>query len=114
MKKMVFILKGDPFSWKAHEALRVGMAVAIGSEVYFIFLKDGVYALTRWKPEELGLHGFERLLENLEYVNMRIIVEDASAEERGLKEENFKVKPTFMSMEDIGELIRQAEAVFVW
>ena len=112
--KLVFILKGDPFSWKAHEAFRVGMALAINSEVYFVLIKDGVYALTRWDAENLGIHGFEKLLQNLGYVNMKIVVEDASAEERGLKKEDMVLEPIFMSMEEIGNLVKESEGVFVW
>ncbi len=112
--KVAFILKGDPFSWKAYEAIRVAMAVAISAQVYFILIKDGVYALTRWKPESLGIEGFDRLLQNMEYVNMKVIVEDASAEERGIKKENFVIEPDLMSMEDIKNLLKEVEAVFVW
>ena len=53
--RIAFIVKGDPFSWKCHEALRVAMALGINSEVSLIFIKDGVYALTKWHPEELGI-----------------------------------------------------------
>jgi len=52
--KIVFILKGDPFSWLAHEAFRVALALAINNEVFFVMMRDGVYALTDWKPSELG------------------------------------------------------------
>lgn len=114
MRKVVFLLKGDPFSWKAHEAFRVGMAIGINSEVSFVFIKDGVYALTRWYPEKLEIHGFDKLLENIDYVNVKLYVEDASAEERGLKESDFVKSVSFISADEIKEIIRNAEAVFVW
>jgi tRNA 2-thiouridine synthesizing protein C len=114
MRKVVFLLKGDPFSWKAHEALRVGLAIGINSEVNFIFIKDGVYSLTRWYPEKLEIQGFEKLLENMDYVNVKLFVEDASAEERGLKGSDFVKEVNFISSEEIKELIKNAEAVFVW
>ncbi len=114
MKKVVFILKGDPFSWKSHEALRVGMAVGMNCEVHFVFLKDGVYALSRWEPESIGIVGFERLLENMDYVNVKLYAEDLSLEERGLGQEDLKKAVQVVSMEEIKELIASAEAVFVW
>lgn len=112
--KVAFILKGDPFSWKAYEALRVAMAVAISSQVYFVLIKDGIYTLTRWKPESLGIQGLDKLLQNMEYVNIKFVVEDASAEERGIKKEDFTVEPIFMGMEEIKDLVREMEVVSVW
>ncbi|SHK35570.1 DsrE family protein [Thermocrinis minervae] len=114
MKSIVFLIKGDPFSWKTHEAVRVGLALAINSEVYLVFIRDGVYALSRWSPEDLQIYGFEKLLENIEYVNAKLVVEDSSAEERGLKPKDFIKEPIFMSVEDISKLIDQAGAVLVW
>lgn len=114
MRKVVFLLKGDPFSWKAHEAFRVGMAIGINSEVSFILIKDGVYALTAWHPDRLDIYGFDKLLENIDYVNVKLYVEDASAEERGLKETDFVKEVSFISTEEIKELIKVAEVVFVW
>ena len=112
--RIAFIVKGDPFSWKCHEALRVAMALGINSEVSLIFIKDGVYALTKWHPEELGIEGFERLLENMAYVNVKVFVEDTSLEERGLKPEDLVCEVEVKSIEEIKEMIKSAEAVMVW
>ncbi len=114
MKKIAFIVKGDPFSWKCHEALRVAMALGISCEVSLIFIKDGVYALTRWHPEWLGIEGFERLLENMEYVNVKVFVEDTSLEERGLNPEDLRYRVEVRSLEEIREIIKESEAVMVW
>ena len=114
MKRVVFLVKGDPFSWKTHEAFRVGMAVGINSEVSLILIKDGVYTLSKWHPEKLEIYGFDKLLENLSHVNVSIYVEDASAEERGLKETDFVKEVKFISIEEIKEIISSSEAVFVW
>ncbi|MFN3870916.1 MAG: DsrE family protein [Aquificaceae bacterium] len=112
--KVAFIIKGDPFSWKCHEALRVAMALGISTEVSLIFIKDGVYALTKWHPEELYIEGFERLLENMSYVNLKAYVEDTSLEERGLNKEDLLCDVEIISLEDIKEKINGAEAVLVW
>ncbi|MFN7064629.1 MAG: DsrE family protein [Aquificaceae bacterium] len=112
--RAVFIIKGDPFSWKCHEALRVAIALGISSEVSILFIKDGVYALTKWRPEELQIEGFERLLENMSYVNLRLFVEDTSLEERGLNKEDLICEVDVKSLEEIKELIKGSEAVLVW
>ncbi|HIQ31625.1 MAG TPA: sulfur reduction protein DsrE [Aquifex aeolicus] len=114
MMKVVFVLKGDPFSWKAHESFRVAIAVGMNHELDFVFLRDGVYTLTRWSPEDLGIDSFEKFYETLDIVNIRLIVEDASVQERGLKETDLPEKVEVMSAEEISELISSAEAVFIW
>ncbi len=112
--KVVFILKGDPFSWKAHEALRLATAVAINNEVDFVFIRDGVYTLRGWKPQELGVDTFDKFFENLEVLNLRLIAEDASLQERGFKEGDCIPEVEIMSAEEISQLINSAEAVFAW
>ncbi len=112
--RVLFLVKGDPFSWKCHEALRVALALGINHEVSLVFLKDGVYALTKWKHEGLLIHGFEKLLENMGYVSVKLFVEDLSAEERGLKREDFAVEVEFINMEVIKDMLSSSGAVLVW
>lgn len=112
--RAVFILKGDPFSWKAHEAFRIAIAVGMNHELIFVFIRDGVYTLTRWSPEDLGVESFEKFYEMLEHVNMELVVEDASMQERGLKETDFVREVRVKSAEEISELISSAEVVYVW
>ncbi|WP_029551103.1 DsrE family protein [Thermocrinis jamiesonii] len=112
--KIVLLIKGDPFSWKAHEALRVGLALGINHEVFIIFFKDGVYTLTRCNWENLLISGFEKLIENLEYVNVKLFVEDLSAEERGLKKGDFVKDVEFINIEQIKRILASSEAVLVW
>ncbi len=112
--KITFILKGDPFSWKAHEAFRVATALGVNHEVNFVFIRDGVYTLTRWSPEDLGVETFEKFYETLDFLNINLIVEDASMQERGLKETDFVKEVKVLSADEISELINESEAVFVW
>ena len=112
--RTVFILKGDPFSWKAHEAFRIAIAVGMNHELVFVFIRDGVYTLTRWSPEELGIESFEKFYETLDFVNIELVVEDASMQERGLKETDFVREVKVLPSEEISELINSAEAVYVW
>ncbi len=112
--RTVFILKGDPFSWKAHEAFRIAIAVGMNHELVFVFIRDGVYTLTRWSPEGLGIESFEKFYETLDFVNIELVVEDASMQERGLKETDFVREVKVLPAEEISELINSAEAVYVW
>ncbi len=112
--KVAFILKGDPFSWKAHEAFRIATALGINHEVYFIFIRDGVYTLTRWDPEKLGVETFEKFFETIEFLRVHLIVEDASMNERGIKESDLVREVRVLSAEEISEIINETEAVFVW
>ncbi|MCX7989413.1 MAG: DsrE family protein [Aquificaceae bacterium] len=112
--KVAVIVKGDPFSWKCHEALRVAMALGISCEVNLILVKDGVYALSRWHPEELGIEGFDRLVENIGYVKVKIYAEDASLEERGIRGEELACEVGVRSIDEIRDMVKDAEAVLVW
>ncbi len=112
--RVVFILKGDPFSWKAHEAFRVAVAVGMNHELTFVFIRDGVYTLTRWSPEDLGVDTFEKFYETLDFVNIRLVVEDASMQERGIKETDLVREVEIRSAEEISEIINSSEAVYVW
>ncbi|MEJ5338192.1 MAG: DsrE family protein [Aquificaceae bacterium] len=112
--KVALVIKGDPFSWKCHEAFRIAMALGISCDVNLIMIKDGVFALSRWYPEELGIQGFDRLLENMGYVRVKLYAEDASLEERGLKPEDLICKVEVKSIEELRDIIADSEAVLVW
>ncbi len=112
--KTVFVLKGDPFSWKAHEAFRLAIAIGMNHELTFVFIRDGVYTLTRWEPENLGIESFDKFYETMDFVNVDLVVEDASIQERGLKESDFLRRVRVLSAEEISDIISSAEAVYVW
>jgi len=113
--KVVFILKGDPFSWKAHEALRVATAMGISNETYFICVRDGVYTLTKWEPEKLGIASFEKFWETVEFINLTLVAEEESLHERGINKSNLAVENVeVVSSEEVKKLIQEADHVFVW
>jgi len=114
--KVVHLLKGDPFSWKAHEALRIATATAINCETYFLCVRDGVYVLTDWKPEELGIESFDKFWEAVEMLeNFKVVAEEESLHERGILKTALKVKGVLLlPSEEVKELIRDADRVFVW
>ncbi len=113
--RVVHILKGDPFSWKAHEALRLATATAISNETFFVCVRDGVYVLTDWKPEELGIESFDKFWETAELVNLTIVAEEESLHDRGIIKTELKAPGVQVkSSEEIRKLIETADAVFLW
>lgn len=112
--RIAVIIKGDPFSWRCHEALRIAMAFGISSEVSLVLIKDGVYALSGWHPEELGVEGFDKLLKNMSYVRVKVYAEDVSLEERGLKAEELACPVEVKSIDEIRDITRSSEVVLVW
>lgn len=66
------------------------------------------------ETRKLLIHGFEKLLENMGYVNVKLFVEDLSAEERGLKREDFAVDVEFVNMESVKDMLASSEVVLVW
>ncbi|GAB6064977.1 hypothetical protein JCM9492_00690 [Aquifex pyrophilus] len=115
MKKVVHILKGDPFSWKSHEAMRVATATGINNETYFVCIRDGVYFLTKWEPEKLGIDSLEKFWETLDFINLTLIAEEESLHDRGITKNQLAVKSVnVMSSEEIEKLIKESDFVFVW
>jgi len=114
--KICYILKGDPFSWKAHEALRISLALVMNHQVFLIFLRDGVYTLTDWKPEGLLIDSFDKIFQLYSSFedNIKIFVDEESLKIRGIKKKDLKVDCQLISDEEIKRIINSCEAVVVW
>ncbi len=113
--KVCVLIKGEPFSWYCHEGLRITLALAMNNEVYLIFLKDGVYALTDWKPQELYIQPFEKIFQLFPSMeNLKVLVEEESLRVRGLKKSELKVECEIVNEQRIGELISSSKGVMVW
>ncbi len=113
-KKVVFILKSNPFSWKAFEALRQSVGAAIEHNVFFIFLKDGVYTLTDWKPELIGIEPIDKSIESLGMMGAKIIAESEAVRERGVMFKDWGVDIEVMDKDQICDIIKDAEVVITW
>ena len=113
-KKLVVIIKNEPFSWKVFDALRVAVASAMNHEVLVIFVKNGVYALTDWKPKLIGIEPYDKSIESLGMLGAKLIVEEEGLRERGIKLKDWKVNIEILSKDDICELINNAEVVLSW
>ena len=113
-KKLVLVIRNDPFSWKVFDALRVAVASSMNHDVYVIFMKNGVYALSDWKPKLIGIEPYEKSIETLGMFGASIIVEEEGLRERGIKLKDWKANLKTMSKDDICEIINSAEVILSW
>ncbi|WP_299238107.1 DsrE family protein [Sulfurihydrogenibium sp.] len=114
-KKAVSLIKSNPFSWKTFEALRQAVGMAMDHKVYVIFIKDGVFALTDWKPEMIGIPSSDKSIEALGMLNATIIAEKESLSERGIiKLKEFPVEIQIKTKDEICQILKSAEVVLTW
>ncbi len=113
-KDIVFILKSNPFSWKAFEALRQAVGASIEHNITFIFMKDGVYTLTDWKPQLIGIDPIDKSIESLGMMNASIIAEKEAVRERGILFKDWGVEIQIKDKEEICDIIKDAEVVITW
>ena len=113
-KRVVFILKSNPFSWKAFEALREAVGLSMEHKVVFIFIKDGVYTLTDWKPEMIGIDPINKSIEALGMMDAKIIAEEEAVRERGIILKEWDAEILIMPKEEICEIVNEAEVVITW
>ncbi len=109
------VLKSDPFSWKAIQAYKIAAALSLKFKVYFITIKEGVYFLTDWSPEELGYENFKNYEANFE--NLEFIVDRDDFEVRGLEKSKLWLKdgqPTLAEEKEIAEILQRSRLVGVW
>ncbi|WP_457640588.1 DsrE family protein [Persephonella sp.] len=113
-KNLVFVIKSNPFSWKVFEALRQAVGCSMEHKVTVIFLKDGVYSLTDWKPQIIGIEPLDKSIDALGMMDAVIVVEEEALRERGIKLKEWSAKVDIKSKDEICDLIKEAEVVITW
>jgi tRNA 2-thiouridine synthesizing protein C len=113
-KKLSVIIRSSPFSWKTFEALRQAVGSAMEHEVSVIFIRDGVYALTDWKPQMIGIEPFDKSIEALGMMGASIVVEEEALRERGIKLKDWGVEIKKLPKDDICALIKDSEVTLTW
>ncbi|WP_028950699.1 DsrE family protein [Sulfurihydrogenibium subterraneum] len=114
-KKVVSIIKSNPFGWKTFEALRQAVGMALDHQVSVVFMRDGVFALTNWNSNLIGVPSFDKSIEALGMLNARIIVNKECLGDRGItKLKDFGVEIELLSKDDICQIINEAEVVITW
>ena len=109
------VLKSDPFSWKALQAYKIAAALSKKVKVYFIAIKEGVYFLSSWNPQELELEDFR--LYGVNKDNLTFVVDRDDFEVRALDEANLWIKEfhtLFADEKHIAHLLRKSHVVGVW
>lgn len=113
-KKAVVIIRSNPFGWKSFEALRQAVGMAMDHDVTVVFIKDGVYALTDWKPELIGVPSYDKSIEALVMLGGKIFAEKESVSERGLIKSIKYTDIQQKSKDEICNIIKDAEVVITW
>jgi tRNA 2-thiouridine synthesizing protein C len=113
-KKVVLIVKSNPFSWKAFEALRQSVGLSMEHRLTVVFMKEGVYTLTDWKPEMIGIEPIDKSIEALGMMDASIVVEEEAIRERGIKLKDWPVPVDVKPKEEISEIVKEAEVVLTW
>ncbi len=113
-KKVVVVIKSNPFSWKVFEALRLAVGISMEHKTYVIFMKDGIYTLTDWKPKMIGIEPIDKSIEALGMMEAEIIAEEEAIRERGVKLKEWPTKINVMPKDNISDIIKESEVVLTW
>ncbi|EDP73197.1 DsrE family protein [Hydrogenivirga sp. 128-5-R1-1] len=113
-KKVSVVIRSAPFSWKTFEALRQAVGSAMEHEIAVIFIRDGVYALTDWKPQMIGIEPLDKSLEALGMMEAKVIAEEEALRERGLKLKDWGIEIIKLPKDDICKVIKDSEVVLTW
>ena len=77
-----------------------------------IFRDDGVYTLLPSQPELIGALGIDKHVETLQLLNVRLIVESESLNERKLSQLNWDVER--LARQDVAHLLADSEAIICY
>ena len=113
--EVAVVLKSDPFSWKAIQAYKIACALSLKSSVYFIALKEGVYFLSDWNPEELEYENFKQYRCN--FSNLKVVIEEDDFRIRNLSKGKLWVENgdiLLLPEEEIAKILRRCSVVGVW
>lgn len=113
-KKACVIIKSNPFSWKVFEALRQAVGLSMEHNLYVIFLKDGVYSLTDWNPEMIGIEPLDKSIQALGMMEAKIVAEEEAVRERGIKLKSWGTDINITPLEEISKIVEESEVVIVW
>ena len=113
-KKIVLIVKSNPFSWKAFEALRQAVGLSMEHNLTVVFMKEGVYTLTDWKPQMIGIEPIDKSIEALGMTEASVVAEEEAIRERGIKLKHWPVEVKIKPKEEVCELVEDAEVVITW
>lgn len=113
-KKVVVIIRSNPYGWKTFEALRQAVGMAMDHDVAVVFVKDGVYTLTDWDPSLISVASSDKSIEALSMLGGKIYIEKEAVSERGLVKSIKYGEAQQKTKDEICELIKNSEVVLTW
>ncbi|MGA2193012.1 MAG: DsrE family protein [Nitrospirota bacterium] len=111
---IVIMLRHSPYSSvRNFEALRSCVGLSMGdSPLTMVFVEDGVYSLSAKGRPVIEGFDWNKHLEMLKELEFPLVVDKASADERGVTE--FNHEPEIKSTEEIAAILKDAKAVITY
>jgi sulfur relay protein TusC/DsrF len=114
MKRVAVVIRKSPFNTSRNaEALRMTVGLTLGDNaISVIFRDDGVYTLLPTQPALIGSLEIDKHLETLPLLNVRLMVENESLQERNLAQLKWEVER--LARQDIARLLAESEAIICY
>ena len=114
MKHIAVVVRKSPFNTcRNSEALRMTVGLTLADNaITVIFREDGVYTLLPTQPSHIGSLGFDKHLETLQLLNVRVVAERESLEERKLSALKWDVER--LARTEFARLLADAEAIICY
>jgi len=114
MKHVAVVIRKSPLNTcRTSEALRMTVGLTLADNaITVIFREEGVYALLATQPSLIGSLGFDKHLETLPLLNVRVVAERESLEERKLSALKWDVE--HLARTEIARLLADAEAIICY
>jgi sulfur relay (sulfurtransferase) DsrF/TusC family protein len=114
MKRVAVVIRKSPFNTSGNsEALRMTVGLTLGDNtIAVIFRDDGVYTLLPSRPDLIGALGIEKHVETLQLLNVRLIAESESLNERQLPPLKWDVER--LARQDVAQLLADSEAILCY
>jgi sulfur relay (sulfurtransferase) DsrF/TusC family protein len=114
MKQVAVVLRQTPFNTcRNAEALRMTVGLTLGENaITVIFRDDGVYTLLPTQPGLIGSLEIDKHLETLQLLQVRLIAERESVNERNLSHLKWKVE--HLTQREVAQLLAESDAMICY
>ncbi len=114
MKQVAVVLRQAPFNTcRNAEALRMTVGLTLGENaITVIFRDDGVYTLLPTQPALIGSLEIDKHLETLQLLQVRLIAERESVNERNLS--HLKWELEHLTQREVAQLLAESDAMICY
>jgi sulfur relay protein TusC/DsrF len=111
MKQVAVVIRHSPFNTcRNSEALRMTVGLTLADNaIAVVFRGDGVYTLLPTQPALIGSLEIDKHLETLQLLNVRLIAEQESLDERQLSQLKWDVER--LPRHGVAQLLAESEAM---